>query len=210
MVKFLSLVHLNTVVGLQSQAFAYSHSLRDVVRYLGIPSQMNNFHFLLDTDRHGNEKQFFESFSQKRHGPRSRKAFVIRCWIITHPTSNVFLTSWEILQLYKYTCENKDCFCIVLSPRNRGMKVLSVQLTEEGFDEVKRLEEQITISAITGMECKDSMLERSISKSRVDFYRQIPFSLIQMSCVYNDLRVPDYVQKQLQSCLRSEFAHDIW
>ena len=90
------------------------------------------------------------------------------------------------------------------------MKVLSVQLTEEGFDELKRLEEQITSSAMTGMEYKDSMLERSISKSRVDFYRQIPFSLIQMPCVYNDLRVPDYVQNQLKSCLRSEFAHDIW
>ena len=90
------------------------------------------------------------------------------------------------------------------------MKVLSVQLTEEGFDELKRLEEQITSSPITGIDFKDALLERSISKSRVDFYRQIPCSLIQMPCVYNDLRMPGFVQNQIKSCLRSGFTHDIW
>ena len=104
-IKFLSLVHLNTMIGLQSQAFAYSDSSDDLIRYLDVVPNESDEESIMDS-------------SIRKDSSASDRGLVKRCWIITHPTSNVFLSSAEIIQLYKHSCESKNCFCIILSPRS--------------------------------------------------------------------------------------------
>ena len=94
----------------------------------------------------------------------------------------------EIYQLYKYTCVNKNCFCIVLSPRNDGIKFLCAKLTARGFAEMKKFECIVNGDPFFTETTKLTFLSKSISDSDVDFYRHIPCTFCDETCVYHDSR----------------------
>ena len=88
--KFLSIVHLNTVMGLQSQAFAYSRNYSGAVLFLGVFPQLNQKDTVSDVNRTMIQKDFFHRlFDVDKLAPRGSN-YVLRCWIIVHPTTNVF------------------------------------------------------------------------------------------------------------------------
>ena len=72
---------------------------------------------------------------------QGKRKYTMRCLLITHPTSNPFLTSKEIAQLFQYTCSNDKCFAVVISPQNSGLKILCAKLTDESFGKLKEVEE---------------------------------------------------------------------
>ena len=130
MLKFLSFTHLNTVVGLKSQAMGFSDSPDGSVNHLGIIPFDDKSPTSAKPNKYGLEGILVQCFGEDKLFPFCDKTFVSRCWIITHPTSNVFLLSGEILQLYIHIHHNQNCFCIILSPRNNGIKMVCVKLTK--------------------------------------------------------------------------------
>jgi len=184
-IKFLSLVHLNTAVGFRSQALAFSDSLDGPVRYLGIIPFDREISTAAGLDECNHEEIFIKCFGEAYScSPR----FVTRCWIITHPTSSVFLSSEEIVQLYDHTVQDEQCFCVVLSPRNDGMKMLCVQLTTKGSKEIKKFQNQLKGNPLFNDSTRRAFLSHYVSCSDVDFYRQIRCSFSKDPCEISDIR----------------------
>ena len=118
----------------------------------------------------------------------------------------MFLSSAEIIQLYKHTCENRNCFCIILSPRSANLKMLCVQLTKEGFNQIKKLESDLKNDS----KCNGSMafylLKDQISKSESGFYHQIPCRFSKEPCVCHDIRDVDQELSQMKEYALSPFC----
>ena len=186
-VKFLSLVHLSTVVKLKSHAVVYSHSRGDL-RFFGVLPQTDNSVYLPEINKTEQERSLFEVFSQKESCSKKDAKYFMRCWIVTHPTSDVFLSNDEILQLYKNTCVNRDSFCIVISPWSAGMKMLCVQLTDDGFTKIEELESSVSQNPSLSGSAGRVILESLIGKYKHSFYQQIPCLLSEEPCIYHDLR----------------------
>ena len=70
----------------------------------------------------------------------------------------------EIIQLYHYTSQNKVYFCIIISPRSSGVKMLCVKLTDEGYNEIKRLEDHVKCNVVSTMKVNPD-LEHAMSHS---------------------------------------------
>ena len=194
--KFLSLVHLNTVVGLQSQAFAYSHSMEETIPYLAVFPQINNKVYVSDVNRTGCEKAFFTDLS-RFDTSASRGTYTMRCWIITHPTTDVFLSESELLKLFDYSCPNNHCFCIVISPRNMGIKMICFRLTSNGFKEISRLKREVKAQNPSNEMAQNAFLHSRMMESKTIFYRQIPCDFIDGECFIRDYRTCANVIKQV-------------
>ena len=184
-IKFLALVHLNTAVGFQSQALAFSESIDGPVTYLCTIPFGREKSTTAGSDIYNHKKIFSDCFGGSSSCP---PRFVTRCWIITHPTSSVFLSSEEIVQLYDHTLQDKQCFCVVLSPRNDGMKMLCVQLTTKGFKTIKKFQEDLERDPSFNESTRRAFLSLCVSGSDVDFYRQIRCSFSQDPCEVCDVR----------------------
>ena len=102
-VKFLSLVHLNTVTGLESQAVVYSCSSSSTTKHLVISSCKLSSSCAAIYNKEHDEGAFLELLSKEETLSSHGKKPVPWCVLITHPTTNVFLTDLEIAQLYDYT-----------------------------------------------------------------------------------------------------------
>ena len=209
LVKFLAHVHCNTVVGYKSQAFGYTHPCCDTIKYLGIFPQKNTLEFVKGINCDIGDVPPFDSCGMDETSPGTEGVYKMCCWIITHPTSKPFLTNDEIIQLYHYTSQNKDCFCIIISPRSSGVKMLCVKLTDEGYDEIKRLEDHITCNAVSTMKVNPD-LKYAMSHSSVKFYYHIPCKMSDDLCIYCDLRDTAQVLQQLMiPILAGDYSH-IW
>ena len=204
---FLSFLHLNTVVGVQSQAFAYSHTLDEQIWHLGIPTQDNDY-AMVPFKNEGLDKRFFASFMKQESSEKGK--YILRCWIITHPTTDVLLTDREIIQLYRLTCENKDCFCVVISPRKKGVKMVCVKLTKEGLNEIRKLERKNAKGPKSDQNSKLFSLECAVSASDVALYCQIPCRFGKYQCVCCDLRGKDCGKKKLGTFVLSGHTSLIW
>ena len=196
--KFLSLVHLNTVAGFHSQALAYSSSHGDIVKYFGVLPSNRKLSLLPFDEQDDYEELMFNAFIKTDSSFSRFGAFKSHCLIITHPTSSVFLSESDIVDLYKETCRIRNSFCIVLSPRSEGMKILCVQLTDEGFNEIKRLEEQTGSCLVYCKEYTAFMLEKKLSQSDFIFYRQISCRLLSCPCFYHDFHEKDETQDEIR------------
>jgi len=208
-VKFLVHVHCNTVVGYKSQAFGYSHPCCDTIKYLGIFPQQNTLEFVKGINCDIDDVPSFDSCDMNETSPGTEGIYKMCCWIITHPTSEPFLTKDEIIRLYRYTCKNKDCFCIIISPRSSGVKMLCVKLTDEGYNEIKRLEDHVKCNVVPTVKLNPD-LKHAMSHSSVKFYYHIPCKMSDDLCICCDLRDTFQVIQQLMSpIIAGDYSH-IW
>ena len=129
---------------IQTQLLAYSHSLDDLVRYLCIVPFPGSSLINDEVNESEYKRTFIHSFEEADSHSSRHRDYVMWCWIITHPTSNVFLSSNVIYQLYMYTHKNRKCFWIVVSTRNDGMKMVCVKLTPREFTEMIKIETEIS------------------------------------------------------------------
>jgi len=207
-IQFLSFVHLNTVVGIPSQGFAYSQSEKNIIKYLGILPQeiINGDVSVINQDE--NEKSLLKLLS-KQLPPTTRINKAMCCLIITHPTSNIFLTEMEIAQLYLHTRNNSKCFGIVISPRNTIPNMLCVKLTKEGFDKINEFEQQFLLSPKYSDCFLSCYLALLIKASDFNFYSQIPCAINDEPCISSDCRVyQDMIIKAMSNVVSQ--PEDFW
>ena len=203
-VQFLCLVQLNTAVRLKSEAFAYSTLHNERVKYLAIPHHAECFYSDSGTEESDEEQVLLNSLLiQDSHSGRDKK-YSMRCWIITHPTSSVYLTDMEIVQLHKLTKKKEDCFCVVLSPRNAGMKMLCVKLTKRGYSEMNEMEGSMGDDESLTEEKKFEILANRIHESASRFYNQIPCHLCDDPCIYCDNRDISIVLDRIKQSILSD------
>ena len=186
--RFLSLVHINTVLGLQSQAFGYSSYPVGKIRYLAVFPQVNELQSVYDINKRQYEILFRQFLLEKEHCTETSGACVMRCWIITHPTSEVFLEPREIIQLYKYSRPKNNCFCIVLSPRSDGIKIICLRLTNKGFNHIQSYKQESERKYPSDEASQMAYLLVHVTESDFVFYRQIPCETVQDCCYYCDYR----------------------
>ena len=206
--QFLSLVHLNTIVGLPSQGLAFSASPTSTVNFIGILPQQSSGSTSAVTEQEAQMKTLFKGFSEQNPS-QGRRKYTMRCLLITHPTSDPFLTSKEIAQLFQYTCSNDKCFAIVISPRNNGLKALCAKLTDEGFGKLKEFEEIFNSSSTADESFKLLYLKKHIETTGFNYYRQIPCRLMAEPCFFYDSRDFTSVIRQVKEFAFSDDA-DYW
>ena len=159
--------------------------------------QINNKDYVSDVNRTGCEKQFYIDLS-RFDTSASRGTYTMRCWIITHPTTtHVFLSESELFNLFEYSCPNNHCFCIVISPRNKGIKIICFHLTSNGFKEISRLKREVKAQNPSNEMAQNAFLHSRMMESKTIFYRQIPCDFIDGECFIRDYRTYAYVIKQV-------------
>ena len=207
--SFLSLVHLNTVVGLRSQAFAYSHTKDSMISFLGVFPQVNRMDIVTDINRSVCEPGFFTCLSRLDKSETLRGSYVMRCWILTHPTSDVFLSASEILQLFEYSLPDNNCFCIVISPRSKGIKIICFHLTSLGFNKIQMLKKVADDRYSSNVDRKYPFLLCQITDSGKPFYHQVPFAISSENCSCCDLRCAQDSVAQIYGTI-SRGLHSMW
>lgn len=134
---------------------------------------------------------FFSELSKHDRCSSLSGTYVTRCWIITHPTSEVFLETTEILRLYEYSCSNRNFFCIVISPRSDGIKTIFLRMTKKGFKEIQSLKLEMKRKYPSSKTVQSICLAHSVMHSDTAFYYQIPCAFSQEPCTFRDYRIPD-------------------
>ena len=171
--------------------------MEGTIPYLAVFPQINNKVYVSDVNRTGCEKAFFTDLS-RFDTSASRGTYTMRCWIITHPTTtHVFLSESELLKLFEYSCPNNHCSCIVISPRNKGIKMICFHLTSNGFKEISRLKREVKAQNPSNEMAQNAFLHSRMMESKTIFYRQIPCDFIDGECFIRDYRTYAYVIKQV-------------
>jgi len=141
--KFLARAHAFTALGLEVQATAYSVEPDGVISLLAFLPQVNEVttvyaREIMDDAESRTLPTELDAFDLFRSlvPPNSQGFYASRCWIHTHPRPKAFMSSVDLVQLYNLMLFNPDSFGIVISPRQEGIKMLCVHLTEEGKNQI--------------------------------------------------------------------------
>ncbi len=122
------------------------------------------------------------------------------CWIITHPISKLSLKKDETIQLYYFTSQNKDCFCIIISLWSSGVKMLCVKFTDEGYNEIKRFENHTSCYVVSTI--KIYLNSKPItSYSPVNFNYQVTCELF-ITCLHD---ITPFILPDMELCVMTRY-----
>ena len=205
-VKYLSLVHAFSALGLEAQATAYSHD-NGIIRYLALPPQENLPNSVWEKtslDRISLDPILTAIEYFNKQEPGKTGVFTPRCWILSRPRHKPLLSADGLYQLYKKTLKQKNMFALVLSPRGTGIKALCVHLTRSGKKEIDRF-------CHAAPKHRKQYVLQCIAKSETPLYCQVPFEIVDdVPCCVVDFRDKDDVIRQLKTSIENGTADTQW
>ena len=214
--KFLARVHAFTALGLEAQATAFSVEKNGVINLLAFLPQTNEVLRVIQRETTVVDGESvalpteIDAFDRFRSlvPPNSDDTYVTRCWIHTHSRPKAFMSAVDLCQLYNLTFSNPDSFGIVISPREEGIKVLCVRLTEEGRNRIGVFYSEAQEKHVANV---TAYVEHQIRTSfHTKFYCQISFKVTKDDCYTVDLRTKDEVVGQLQNFILSGDPDTCW
>ena len=181
----------------------FSNSKQGVIQYLGLLPQVNTVSRIQGVQGHPNELDAATMFCDMEH--LNHDAIFQRCWIHTHPRYPAYMSSLDLIQLYFMRLIDDNSFGIVISPREKGVKLLCVHLTDEGF---RRMRNWYAEAGINFESYVSTRLSNSLSS--MNMYCQIPFQLDSVPTKVLDLRTREEIDVQLRNFIASGEADIQW
>jgi len=203
LLKFLAYVHPFSDVGLEAQCAGFSNSKEGVIQYLGLLPQVNTVSRIQSAEGNPNELDAATMFCDMEH--LNDGSIFQRCWIHTYPRYPAYMSSLDLIQLYSLRLMDDNSFGIVISPREKGVKLLCVHLTDEGFVRMRNWNAQ------TGINFESYVSTRlSNSFGSMNMYCQIPFELDSVPTKVLDLRTREETGVKLRDFVASGQADIQW
>ena len=209
---FLARAHPFTAVGLEVQGMAYYRGESRLVKYLVLYPQINEPDRVTNRDDDcTTPTDTFRRFDALDPNPKQEE-YHVAFWIHTHPRWEAFMSPTDIRQLY-YHCPINCPRGIVVSPRQTGVKMLFVELTREGIDELRSYDNMYCSSKQLKKHygIRDRFLLEKIRESRTKFYTRIPFSVSSgVSCIVADFRTEEQVCNRIREFINNDEADWDW
>ena len=160
-----------------------------MIKYLALFPQQNEISSVSDLPSGITDSEAYQKF-RSVDPSTGDKEFFPRCWIHTHACYQAYMSHVDIFQMFYCIEVQGMSFCMVISPRIQGLKVLGVRLTENGTNEIRGYMEQCmqNMSELRTLEAVAAIVQEKIDASPTKFFYQVPFHVAADPCIVADFR----------------------